>query len=93
MGGARRSVESGFHSARGLAAARIGDVLRERTDTERPSRRRISGRRCSTALIELLVSPAVKRRAGIELRKRAVDDDTMAADRIVDGYKRVLKSV
>ncbi len=43
-------------------------------------------------LDELLVSPAVKRRTGIEL-KRAVDDDAMAADRIVDGYKRVLKSV
>ena len=43
-------------------------------------------------LDELLVSPAVKRRAGIEL-KRAVDVDAVAADEQIARYKRVLKSV
>ena len=43
-------------------------------------------------LDELLVSPAVKRRAGIELR-RALDVDGVAADEEIARYKRVLKSV
>jgi len=42
---------------------------------------------------ELLVSPAVKRRAGIELRRIGVDADEVAAVEMVDGYKRSLKSV
>ena len=41
---------------------------------------------------ELLLSPAVKRRAGIEM-KRAVDEDADAAVSMVGRYKRVLKSV
>jgi hypothetical protein len=44
-------------------------------------------------LDELLVSPAVKRRAGIELRRRGVDADVMAAGEMVGKYKRSLKSV
>lgn len=44
-------------------------------------------------LDELLVSPAVKRRAGIELRRNGVDADVVAAGEMVDGYKRSLKSV
>jgi hypothetical protein len=44
-------------------------------------------------LNELLLSPVVKRRAGIEL-KRAVDVDADAAVSMVGKYKRqVLKSV
>ena len=43
-------------------------------------------------LNEMPLSPAVKRRAGIEL-KRAVDVDAEAADEMVGRYKRVLKSV
>ena len=42
-------------------------------------------------LDELLVSPAVKRRAGIELRCKGVDADVVAAGEMVDGYKRSLK--
>jgi hypothetical protein len=38
-------------------------------------------------LNELLLSPAVKRRAGIEL-KRAVDVDVVAADEQIARYKR-----
>ena len=44
-------------------------------------------------LDELLVSPAVKRRAGIELRRIGVDADGVAADEMVARYKRGLKSV
>jgi len=44
-------------------------------------------------LDELLVSPAVKRRAGIELRCKGVDADVVAASELVGKYKRSLKSV
>ena len=44
-------------------------------------------------LDELLVSPAVKRRAGIELWRIGVDADEVAADKMVGEYKRSLKSV
>jgi hypothetical protein len=44
-------------------------------------------------LDELLVSPAVKRRAGIELRRRGVDADVVAAGEMLGKYKRSLKSV
>jgi hypothetical protein len=40
---------------------------------------------------ELLISPAVKRRAGIELRKHAADVDADAAVSLVGKYKQVLK--
>ena len=43
-------------------------------------------------LNELLLSPAVKRRGGIEL-KRAVDVDEDAAVSMVGGYRQALKSV
>ena len=41
---------------------------------------------------ELLLSPVVKRRAGIEL-KRAVDVDADAAVSMVGKYRQMLKSV
>jgi hypothetical protein len=44
-------------------------------------------------LDELLISPAVKRRAGIELRRKGVDADVVAAGEMVGKYKRSLKSV
>ena len=44
-------------------------------------------------LDELLVSPAVKRRAGIELRRKGVDADVVAAGEQIARYKRVLKSI
>ena len=44
-------------------------------------------------LDELLVSPAVKRRAGIELRCKGVDADVVAAGEQIARYKRVLKSI
>jgi hypothetical protein len=44
-------------------------------------------------LDELLVSPAAKRRAGIELRRKGVDADVVDAGEKVGKYKRSLKSV
>ena len=44
-------------------------------------------------LTDLLVSPAVKRRAGIEMRPVGVDADVVAADKKIARYKTVLKSV
>ena len=44
-------------------------------------------------LSELLVSPADKRRAGIELRRVGVDADAVAADGQIARYKRILKPV
>ena len=41
----------------------------------------------------MLLSPAIKRRAGIELRRQGVDADVVAADEMVGKYKRSLKSV
>jgi hypothetical protein len=44
-------------------------------------------------LNELLLSPAIKRRAGIELRPQAVDADEDAAVSMLGRYKQVVKSV
>jgi hypothetical protein len=54
----------------------------------------MSARACAAiqhGLNELLLSPAIKRRAGIELRPQAVDAD--AAVSMLGRYKQVLKSV
>ena len=42
---------------------------------------------------EMLLSPAVKRRAGIELRPQAVDADADAAVSMIGRYRQALKSV
>ena len=42
---------------------------------------------------EMLLSPAVKRRAGIELQRQGIDADAVAVDEMVGKYKRSLKSV
>jgi hypothetical protein len=44
-------------------------------------------------LNELLLSPAIKRRAGIELRPQAVDADADAAVAMTGKYRQMLKSV
>jgi hypothetical protein len=49
--------------------------------------------RMQHGLDELLVSPALKRRAGIELRKHAADADEDAAVSLVGGYRQALNSV
>lgn len=44
-------------------------------------------------LNEMLLSPAIKRRAGIELRPQGVDVDEDAAVSMVGKYQQALKSV
>ena len=44
-------------------------------------------------LDELLVSPAVKRRAGIEMKRTVEDEDAQAALSMVGRYRQALKSV
>lgn len=60
------------------------------TDTREQQR----GELVQHSLNELLLSPVVKRRAGIELRPQGVDVDADAAVLMVGKYKqRLLKSV
>ena len=42
---------------------------------------------------EMLLSPAIKRRAGIEVKRAAVDADEVAADAQIARYRAVLTSV
>ena len=42
---------------------------------------------------EMLLSPAIKRRAGIEVKPQSVDADEVAAVSMVGKYRQVLKSV
>jgi hypothetical protein len=44
-------------------------------------------------LSELLISPAVKRRSGIEVRPSAVDEDAVQAVSMIGRYRQSLKSV
>jgi hypothetical protein len=85
------SVEGRFYSTADWARARLEMWFTSRIMTagKVPSANQWTA--VQRGLDELLVSPAVKRRAGIEL-KRAEDVDA-AADEIVGKYKRVLKSV
>jgi hypothetical protein len=88
-----RSVEGQFYSAADWQRARweLWYANRVLTAGQAPSAHQWSA--VQRGLDELLVSPAVKRRAGIEL-KRAVDVDADAAVSMVGKYKQqVLKSV
>ena len=87
-----RSVEGQFFSAADWQRARweLWYANRVMTAGQAPSAHQWSA--VQLGLDELLVSPAVKRRAGIEL-KRAVDADAVAADEQIARYKRVLNSV
>ena len=44
-------------------------------------------------LTEMLVSPAAKRRAGIEVRPSAVDEDAVEAVSMIGRYRQSLKPV
>ena len=46
-----------------------------------------------SGLNELLFSPAVKWRAGVELKRQAADTDEVGADAQIARYKSVLRSV
>ena len=88
-----RSVEAQFYSAADWQRARweLSYANTAMTAGQVPSANQWTA--IQRGLDELLVSPAVKRRAGIELRRRGVDEDVVAAGEMVGKYKRSLKSV
>ena len=88
-----RSVESSFYSAADWQRARLELWFANRimSSAQVPSAHQWSA--VQRGLDELLVSPAVKRRAGVELRRQGVDADVVAAGEMVGRYKRSLKSV
>jgi hypothetical protein len=86
-----QSVESSFYSA--------ADWQRARMELWFADRSMASGQPSANAwaaiqhgLSEMLLSPATKRRAGIDVRP-TTDADADAADKQIARYKRVLKSV
>ena len=87
-----RSVEGQFYSAADWQRARLelwyADMAMR---SGQPSANAWSA--IQSGLNDLLLSPAVKRRAGIELKPSAVDADAVAAVSMVGKYKRSLKSV
>jgi hypothetical protein len=87
-----RSVEAQFYSAADWQRARweLSYANTAMTAGQVPSANQWTA--IQRGLDELLVSPVVKRRAGIELR-RALDVDGVAADEQIARYKRILKSV
>jgi hypothetical protein len=88
-----RSVEGRFYSAADWQRARLelwhADMVMRSGQV--PSANQWTS--IQRGLDELLISPTVKRRAGIELRRIGVDADEVAADKMVGEYKRSLKSV
>ena len=86
------SCEAAFYSE--------SDWQRLRLELWHANREMASGRPSANAwmavqhgLNEMLISPAMKRRAGIELRPQKVDDDEVAAVSITGKYHQMLKSV
>ena len=88
-----RSVEGRFYSAADWQRARweLWYANTVMTASQVPSANQWTA--IQRGLGELLVSPAVKRRAGIELRRIDVDADVVAAGEMVARYKRGLNSV
>ena len=87
------SVEGQFYSAADWQRARLEMWFADRVmrSDQVPSSNQWTA--VQRGLDELLVSPAVKRRAGIELRRKGIDADVLAVDEMVDKYKRSLTSV
>jgi hypothetical protein len=88
-----RSVEAQFYSAADWQRARwelwyANEVM---AASQVPSANQWTA--VQRGLDELLVSPAVKRRAGIELRRRGVDADVVASVEMLGEYKQSLRSV
>ena len=88
-----RSVEAQFYSAADWQRARweLWYANTVMTASQVPSANQWTA--IQRGLDELLVSPAVKRRAGIDLRRNGVDADVLAVGELVSKYKRSLKSV
>jgi len=87
------SVEGQFYSAGDWQRARLEMWFADRVmrSDQVPSSNQWTA--VQRGLDELLVSPAVKRRAGIELRRKGVDEDVVAAGEMLGEYQRSLKSV
>jgi hypothetical protein len=88
-----RSVEGRFYSAADWQRARLELWYANRVMTAGQVPSANQWTTIQRGLVELLVSPAVKRRAGIEVRRKGVDADVVDAAEMVDGCKRSLKSV
>jgi hypothetical protein len=87
------SCESAFYSEADWARLRMELWNANAVMT---SGRPITGNAWSTVqhgLSELLISPAAKRRAAIELKAATPDHDEIAAVSMLDGYQRKLQSV
>lgn len=86
------SCEAAFYSE--------SDWQRLRLELWHANREMASGRPSANAwmavqhgLNEMMISPAMKRRAGIELKPQAVDEDEVAAVSMTGLYREKLKSV
>jgi hypothetical protein len=87
----QESCEATFNSAADWQRLRLEMWYADRVmASDQPSAS--AGATIQAGLTEMLLSPAVKRRAGIELR-RAVDTDSDAAVSMVGKYRQMLKSV
>ena len=88
-----RSVEAQFYSAADWRRARweLWYANTVMTASQVPSANQWTA--IQRGLGELFVSPAVKRRAGVELKRQAADTDEVAADAQIARYKSVLRSV
>ncbi len=92
-GTVQQSCEAAFYSEADWVRLRWELWFANRTMS---TGRQVSSRAWSaiqSGMNELLLSPAIKRRAGIELRRQGIDADVVAADAMVGKYKRTLKSV
>ena len=88
-----RSVEGQFYSAADWQRARWELWYANRVMTAGVAPTANQWTTVQRGLDELLISPAVKRRDGIELRRHGVDADEDAAVSMVGRYRQVLKSV
>jgi hypothetical protein len=88
-----RSVEGQFYSAADWQRARMEMWFTSYLMTAGVAPTANQWATAQRGMDELLISPALKRRAGIELRRNGVDADVVAADEMVGKYKRTLKSV
>ena len=86
------SCEATFYSDADWVRLRHGIVVRRPGHGQRPAVRE-AWAVIQHGLNELLLSPAIKRRAGIELRPPAVDADAEAAVSMIGRYRQSLKPV
>ena len=87
-----RSCEAAFFSENDWERLRLELWFASRTmNSDRPSANAWSA--IQSGLNEMLLSPAIKRRAGIEVQPSKVDEDEIAAVSMTGLYREKLKSV